>query len=910
LRAPYSISIERLGFLGDNCNMIEEINPLATAPLHADDVPERSMGFGDSVAPTSRDSRPSIEQRYEIETTLAGLGLEDDEVGVPIGLHDRYVLRKLIGRGAMGAVFLADDVELQRRVAIKVVARRVGHERQGLRLRREARALAALDHPNVLKVFDLGNDGEELFIAMEHVAGKTLRAWQKDRHLDELLDVYLQAGRGLAAAHARGLVHRDFKPDNVLVDEAEQGRLRVRVGDFGLVGGDVGAPAPATEPMAIRGLLTSSNALLGTLPYMAPEQLRREPADARSDQHQFCVALWEAVAGERPFGPRGRPLADETSVPARPAKIPIWVYPVLRRGLAFAREDRYPSMGSLLSALERARRRRRARRWAAVGGLVAAMVGAAWWMQPEQPGPCQGTDEPMATIWTPDVRTELAASFEARGAGGMSQYVVGGLDRATGRWSQENQQLCEARVQASPSEPPELEDRQRCLEQWARQIEQRIERLRQPEGSDMTYAFALVTALEHVGESCVIPPLPIEPEVTSVIERAEQAELLRNLDDALRFSNEAVEVARQHGNPCEGDDPEEPLRSSELAAALFRLGHVQSERKDSKAALETLTEAHLHAYACADEHRDAEVRILAAKVRAIDLQDVEAARVELEQARVALRRVKEPAVSLRRYDERMATGLVDEYAKDFADARRHAEEALAALGDTPDPVLQAKLELNIGVAFQREKRYAEAAEVMGRASTRVARVLGEQHPLTRLYAARQALNLGLAAASAGDHATMHRYFEQAAQLDDPSLVIKALTAKAQAEFVAEDQESAKVTATALVTFLDAQPSLAPVTRATVETTAGQILAFLEDPKGLTVLEGACTRWIELDQREQAAKCELSLAQALHAAGRTSEARSKLDHVRSLETDPQGPIPAAIEETDRYLSTQPGSPVSP
>lgn len=909
---------ERFLSVHDNSIMIEEVDLFRAAsasdddllasmpPLETDGI-ARGRGAADTMASESHDSRLTIEQRYEVESTLAGLGLEDEQVGVPIGLQDRFVLRRLIGRGNMGSVFLADDVELQRSVAIKVVARRLEHERLGLRLRREARALAALDHPNVVKIFDLGNDGNELFIAMEHVAGENLRSWQKGRSRDEVLDAYSQAGQGLAAAHARGLVHRDFKPDNVLVDH-EGGRARVRVGDFGLVGDDADEGVK-TEPMVTQEPHTSSRALLGTIPYMAPEQLRRERADARSDQHQFCVALWEALVSQRPFGSGGRPLEGDTSVPTRPPQIPRWVYRVLRRGLAFAREDRYPRMDALLSALERSRRAQRAWAVAAGVGLVASMAGVAWLMQPK---PCQDAAEPMGGIWTPGARDDIQAKFASRDAATgerMAEYIVGGIDRAVARWSEESQEVCMARRRA---ELPELhiERRESCLDQWAGQIEQRIERLLAADEAWMTLAFELVAPLELVGDSCEIPPMPIDPSVARSIEQAEQAELVRDHEQALLLATEAVSHARERSKPCPGGDPDGPLRSSELAAALFRLGHVQGDHEQSKAALATLAEAHLHANACDDEHRDAEIRVHSAKLLATAFQDVDAAKVALEEAQVAFRRVGEPAVGLRRYDERMAAGIVAGHARDYEAARRHAEEGRVALGDSDEPILHAKLMNNIGVAFQKEGRYREAAEAYARAVSLVGGALGEQHPQTRFYAAREALHLGLAALKVGDHAEMLRQLERVVELGEPSDVIDALTALAQGQFGAEEYEDAATTAIALLAFLDAHPNLAPVTVARTQTTAGQILAWDAHPKAIAVLEQACSRWIDLGVDESTASCEVTLARALLAAERREEALRRLEHLQTLEVDPEGPMPAEIEALAEALTGTPTPPAAP
>ena len=230
----------------------------------------------------------------------------------------RYIVLDRLGSGGMGVVFSAFDPELDRKVAVKVL--NAGDRRKKkagrVRLLREAQALAKLNHPNTIAVYDVGTLGESVFLAMEFIAGKTLRGWVADKRdrgeLDwrAVLDVFMQAGRGLAAAHAAGIVHRDFKPENVMVDL--DGRARVL--DFGLArpARDTTSSADREDPEHSSGTfevrLTATGAVMGTPYYMAPEQHRGDAVDERADQFSFCVALWEALFGGRPF--RGTSLPD------------------------------------------------------------------------------------------------------------------------------------------------------------------------------------------------------------------------------------------------------------------------------------------------------------------------------------------------------------------------------------------------------------------------------------------------------------------------------------------------------------------------------------------------------------------------------------------------------------------------
>ncbi len=273
----------------------------------------------------------------------------------------RYELTSRIGGGAMGLVYRALDRELGRAVAIKLLRPELGRISGQGQLAAEARALAKLNHPNVVAVYDVGEWNDQRFIAMELVTGGTLRQWQdrEERTLEELLDVYVAAGAGLQAAHARGLIHRDFKPENVLVGEDE----RPRVLDFGLarvtalpeeLTGPAMIPAGSTATATV---LSAEGALIGTPAYMAPEQHLGERTDARSDQFSFCVALYEAVHGARPFaGDDLRTLSlsivrGELSTGVGTNTVPDWLDQVLERGLHVSPERRFPSMRELLAAL-------------------------------------------------------------------------------------------------------------------------------------------------------------------------------------------------------------------------------------------------------------------------------------------------------------------------------------------------------------------------------------------------------------------------------------------------------------------------------------------------------------------------------------------------------------------------------
>ncbi len=284
----------------------------------------------------------------------------------PVRIGRFRVLRR-IGAGGMGLVYLAHDDALERKVAIKLLRPELGSGQAGpRRLEREAKALARLSHPNVVAVHDVGQHDDQLFIAMEYVEGDTLAGWLRrtEPSLEEILRVFIEAARGLQAAHDVGLIHRDFKPENVLV--GKDGRPRVL--DFGLarppdpLDADTEPPTIPRDADPTATTLTRAGFLVGTPAYMAPEQHLGHPADARSDQFAFCVSLFEATHGARPFlGDDLRALSlaivgGRVSIPDG-IQVPMWIEQVIGRGLSVDRERRYENMNAVVRAIEEGARK-------------------------------------------------------------------------------------------------------------------------------------------------------------------------------------------------------------------------------------------------------------------------------------------------------------------------------------------------------------------------------------------------------------------------------------------------------------------------------------------------------------------------------------------------------------------------
>ncbi len=406
-------------------------------------------------------------------------------------IDDQYRIERVLGHGAMGVVYLARDLRLEREVAVKLA--REKSPRAVARSSREALALAQLSHPNVVVIYQVGVVDDRVYVAMEYVAGATARAWCTEaRSVREIVALYAAVGDGLAAAHAAGLVHRDFKPDNVLVGDDG----RARVADFGL------ARAPDAADEAV-----------GTPAYMAPEQIRGEVVDHRADQFAFCSSLWEALAGAR-FG-------DE---PRR--RIPRHVEVALRRGLAPERAARWPSLAPLLAELRRdpARKRRLVALAAAVPAIVAVAVVTTRAAQPAASDACDGGPARMAQLWAPErARAAMAPAGAPAWVASEAASVVARLDGWTARWATQYRAVCEAAAWT----PALRADGAACLARAEHALEATLESVTEP-GVDASKLDAIVDELPRP-EPCVDPsylaaivPPPTDPVLAQQVATAQQ----------------------------------------------------------------------------------------------------------------------------------------------------------------------------------------------------------------------------------------------------------------------------------------------------------------------------------------------------------------------------------------------------
>lgn len=623
-------------------------------------------------------------------------GAERLGLGAQVG---RYVIVGTVGEGGMGVVYAGYDPELDRKVALKVLRpERAASPDARARLLREAQAIAKLSHPNVVAVHDAGAVGEQVFVAMEYVDGRTLRQWLKEerRGWREIVDLFRLAGQGLAAAHAAGLVHRDFKPDNVLIGKDG----RVRVADFGLA--RPVEPGEVEEGIEETGDsspdLTSWGTVLGTPGYMAPEQLRGVSADARSDQFSFCVSLYEALHGEKPF-------AEQED-----AKVPAWLREVVLRGLNEDPERRWGSMDELLRELARDPAAVR-RRWLVAALVLLAGGGLLAWGSAlgDASRLCRGAERKLAGIWDAGRKEAVRTSFlntHLSYAPVAVSRVEAILDGYTGEWTAMHREACEAtRVRGEQSEDL-LDRRMFCLDQRLREVDALAGLFSQADADVVERSVAAARSLTRI-DACAdvaaltarIPP-PRDPKVRARVDqvRSAVAEVKTWIDAGKQAEVEAKADATVAAARKVGYRPTE-------AEALFAQGYLQDLLGKSEKAEATTFDALVTAQGAG--HLEV------------------AARSASELGWITGYSGGRPAEGERW--ERLASAIADALPQDDA--------------------LHAELLRQHAVVLYASGRFSEAAEVSRRALARAECAYGPEHP----EVARILSNLGAYQNELGDN---------------------------------------------------------------------------------------------------------------------------------------------------------------
>ncbi|HVE81913.1 MAG TPA: serine/threonine-protein kinase, partial [Myxococcales bacterium] len=555
------------------------------------------------------------------------------ERGAQVG---RYLVLGRIGEGGMGVVYAGYDPELDRKVAIKLLRaapKRGSNDSKDTqaRLLREAQALARISHPNVVPVYDVGTYQERVFIAMEFVEGTTAKKWIKEKKPSwrEVLEVFTAAGRGLAAAHAAGLVHRDFKPENVLV--GRDGRVRVM--DFGLARvEDTGAEATVL-PQMVRALteesvpkvaldqLTQEGRILGTPNYMSPEQYTGRSLDARTDQFSFCAALYYGLYRKRPFEPHqmseaaaaifrdGDPTQQATAAvasprlllrgpilePPRDIKVPAWVRRVMNKGLCLDPDQRYESMEALLADLGKDPWVP-VRRWGFTAAALVVALGAAavYQRQSRHELLCTGAEQKLEGVWDSSVAAEVQQAFRKSPkpyAGNALAAATAGLDAYSKAWASMHREACEATRLRGEQTEQVLSSRMLCLERRLKDLRAVTHLLASASAETIDRAGDAVHALPGLRTCADVEVLlgqaapPQDPASRDKFDKLSSllAEA-KALDDGGQY-RVALEVAKS-ARAAADELGYEPLR----AEALSRLGWVQIHSGDGAGGQTTLTD--------------------------------------------------------------------------------------------------------------------------------------------------------------------------------------------------------------------------------------------------------------------------------------------------------------------------------
>ncbi|MEM9452798.1 MAG: tetratricopeptide repeat protein [Myxococcota bacterium] len=707
----------------------------------------------------------------------------------------RFVVLGPLGKGGMGKVYRAFDDVLERQVAVKVVHAEVG-VRHGRRLLREAQALARLSHPNVVQVYEVGEVGGRLFIAMELIRGQTLRQWQRQEPRPgwkACLDTYVKAGRGLEAAHAKGLIHRDFKPSNCMFDD--EGRVRVL--DFGLArdsnpsedlaelpgfGGPVdgaasSASSSGSSSSALMERLTETGSVVGTRAYMAPEQLGgRVVVDAKSDQFAFCVALYEALCGHLPFSEDPMPaLLDMASgVGPMPQPLPMgshaprWLQRAVVRGLAADPRERWPSMAALLWELERRQRSAGVRRLSLLTGALLGVVLTGLVMSSrEPPGPsvCAEAQQQLEGVWDDERRQvvrEAILNTELPYAAKTQSSVERQLDHYAQEWSHGYTEACEA-TRVHHEQPVEaLELRQRCLRLRRSALAHDVELLADADHDLVERAVELVTELPRIDACADLSALSRSSGVARIPGGAQRLEALR------------THLGRMRSLETIGRHREAIVELAPLTRDAHRLGD------QSLLAEVLLLGGQLHMALGRDEQaeqyfRAAQIRGLEHGADAVALEamagQIHLMGVEREQTGRALELAQDVALPLvRRHgrDDALEAKVLTALAQvrtvrgEHREAEARYRQALAILGRVRVRGDTALVEAHDGLAqtLREQERFDDAEQLYRRALHARESRLGDTHP----EAAYQRTNLGNVLLARGKLDEAEQHFREALEI--------------------------------------------------------------------------------------------------------------------------------------------------
>ncbi len=659
----------------------------------------------------------------------------------------RFTLLQLLGEGGMGVVYAAYDEDLDRRVAIKLLRAGAapGRDVQRARMLREAKLMAQLSHPNVITVHEVGEHDGQVFIAMEFIRGESLDQWRQRSERPDwraVISLFAQAGAGLVAAHRAGLVHRDFKPQNVMVSQDGV----VKVLDFGLaceVAQDgprrSSQEDPETPQQPAAAPLTRTGAVMGTPAYMAPEQHLGQPADERSDQFSFCVALYESIYGQHPFAGRtlfalqAAVLAGQVREPPANSPVPARVRRLLVRGLAVRPEDRHASLAELLAALTHDPATVR-RRWLAVGGLVLAASTGSYVLASRGAAPatlpCSGVEDELAAVWNDERSAAVAAAISATGVSYAEETwtrIEPALATYARDWTTMRAQSCQAHVDALESDR-HYDLRTACLARRRTALDALVSILAEATPADVERAAQATSALAPLAACADTDALaaalapPDDPAVARAVEehrgtlaRASEYEALGRYAEARALVGRVIASAEASGYPPLAAEASLALGSIELAATHYE----DATAALSDALVTSLRAGHLDVAAEAFTRR---IFTQGQSGKASEaLQDVPLARALVDHADddqlrwLLLNNIGALYYALRRFAEAQEQWLAALAAKEQVSGRDHFEYALALT--------------NLGASAIALGDIRGAREYQVRGLDVAERVLGAEHPM-------------------------------------------------------------------------------------------------------------------------------------------------------------------------------------
>jgi eukaryotic-like serine/threonine-protein kinase len=664
-------------------------------------------------------------------------------------LLGRYVVLSLLGSGGMGEVYTAFDPALDRRVALKVIKPFADDKSvtsaRGLLLA-EAQALAKVAHPHVITVYDVGTFDDDVYLAMEYVEGTTLAGWLDTSHSwTEIVDMFVAAGRGLEAAHRAGLVHRDFKPHNVLIGKDD----RVRVIDFGI--------ALANKARATPG------EIVGTPAFMAPEQFEAGDVGPAADQFAFCVALYQALWHQHAFaGDSDADLRDNVLggkiTPPPTSDVPTPVRDAIVRGLSRDPAARHPAMGALLDAIK-PRPRRRFLPYALAGGasaIAAATVLVLALPDQEASKPCAGFERDLAGTWDPARKRAVQDKVAPDAWPTVERF----FDDYSSAWVQHKIGACRASSVTHEQTPAVLERRMSCLDTRRRELDAAVAIVAgggAPSGKVHEIASGL-RSLASCDNLAALAPLPQAPAaslraVEDQLARVHAKRLAGNYAEARQDASLVIAMAKElHWGAA-------------IARALVQRGLAETVDGDPKAARETLFEAIRQGEEAGDVESQATAWVGLVSVEASGLRQPTEALRWAKHAEIALAKAggdqEEQAQLLHNVASALRTLDRDEEALD------HERRALALFEHAfgPRHARVANQRGSVATSLRRVGQLDESIRENEAALALLIELVGDRHP----YVASQLNNLGLAYDDADRLADARRVLEQALEIREAEL---------------------------------------------------------------------------------------------------------------------------------------------